>query len=173
MAFDILYRKYSVQLLTIAVQKTNEREVAKELVQNTFITLFNNKKTADQIGSLIAYLYTILKNRILDQHRHQLIHKKYEEYSNQQTENASENNVETYIETKELEKQLNEEISKLPPQCQQVFKLRHEQNLSNQQVAIKLNISEKTVEQHMTKAIKLLKSAFHISKKIILVICSL
>ena len=109
----------------------------------------------------------------MDQHRHQLIHKKYEAYSSQQAEQASENNVETYIETKELEKQLNEEISKLPPQCQQVFKLRHEQNLSNQQVAIKMNISEKTVEQHMTKAIKLLRSAIHIGQKIILVICSL
>lgn len=169
-AFEHLYLKYSVKLLTIAVQKTNQREISKELVQHIFITLFKNKQTAHQITSLMAYLYTILKNRILDQHKHDLIHKKYEDYSSYQNTHSFANNVDAYIETKELEQQLNEEIKKLPPQCQHIFKLRREHNLTNNQVAVQLNISEKTVEQHMTKALKILKAAFHIGQKIILII---
>ena len=80
-AFEYLYHKYSIQLLTIAMQKTNDREMAKELVQHAFITLFNHKDSAHEIASLMAYFYTSLKNRILDQHRHDLIHKRYEDYT--------------------------------------------------------------------------------------------
>lgn len=168
-AFEHLYKKYDVQLLTIAVQKTNDREASKEIVQSTFVTLFKNKESAHLIGSLMAYLYTILKNRILDQHRHLLIHKKYEAYATYFKEGQSENNIYNYIETKELEHQLREEIEKLPPQCANVFRLRKQQELSNKEVAVYLNISENTVEQHMRKALRILKVAFQYSQKTLLI----
>lgn len=168
-AFEQLYKKYAVQLLRIAMQKTNDRETSKEFVQETFITLFKHKDSADTITSLLPYLYVILKNRILDKHRHDLIYQAYQnyavhEYSNQ----TAENDVQDYIESKELEQRLMEEIEKLPPQCGNVFKLRREQELSNKQVAALLNISENTVEQHMRKALRLLRIAFHVGRKTVL-----
>lgn len=159
-AFEKLYHNYATELLTIAVQKTNDREIATELVQGVFITFFNQKDSAHQITSLLAYLYTILKNRILDHHRHNLIRKKHISYAVHYHTPAAENDVTAYIETKELENIVSAEINKLPSQCKHVFSLRRMQHLSNKEVAHLLNISENTVEQHMRKALKLLKIAF-------------
>ncbi len=152
-------------LLTIALQKTDDREIAKELVQSTFITFYKIKDTAHQINSLPAYLYTILKNRLLDHYRHALVHQKLQDMSQYRHEHDTANDVETYIDTREMERRLQEEIGKLPPQCQMVFRLRREEELSNKEIARRLSISENTVEQHMRKAIRLLRVAMNISKK--------
>lgn len=142
------------------MQKTNDRAVAKELVQTVFVSFFNHKSTAHQISSVKAYLYTILKNRILDHHRRLLSQQKFRDYA-AQLQPVPVNDVYAYIETKELEQQLQQEIAKLPPQCKNVFRLRREQELSNKEIALHLNISENTVEQHMRKALRLLKQALH------------
>jgi RNA polymerase sigma-70 factor (ECF subfamily) len=73
--------------------------------------------------------------------------------------------VYSYIDTKELELLLQQEIQKLPPQCQHVFRLRREDELSNKEIALELNISENTVEQHMRKAMRLLKNALHVAQR--------
>ena len=91
-------------------------------MQDVFIGLFKNKDSANKIGSPVAYLYVILKNKILDWHRHNLVHKKYEEYTSHAHIEAD-NSMQEWIETRELEKMLNSEIEKLPPQCRNVFKL--------------------------------------------------
>jgi RNA polymerase sigma-70 factor (ECF subfamily) len=160
-----LYHNYAVELLTIALQKTDDREVARELVQAVFVTLYNYKAFSHQIDSMKAYLYTMLKNRILDHYRHVLVQKKFYDHSSYQYAMASKNDVQSYIDTKDLELQLNEEIGKLPPQCQTVFRLRREQELSNREIALQMNISENTVEQHMRKALRVLRVALHIGKK--------
>lgn len=141
------------------MQKTNDRGIATELVQGVFVALFKYKDSAHQISSLTAYLYTILKNRILDHHRQNLVRKKYVDYAAHHHAPVAENDVTSYIETKELENMLSAEINKLPTQCKNVFRLRRMQNLSNKDVATLLNISENTVEQHMRKSLKLLKIA--------------
>ncbi len=142
------------------MQKTNNQEESKELVQNTFVSLFNNKKTAHQINSIAPYLYTVLKNRILDQFRHELIQKKFQEHTIYTYQYKTDNDVLDYIENKELETKLEKEINNLPSQCRNVFTMRRELELSNKEIASNLKISENTVEQHMRKALRMLKTAF-------------
>ncbi|ETZ19169.1 RNA polymerase sigma-70 factor [Pedobacter sp. V48] len=166
-AFEYLYKKYHMQFLSIAMQKTNDREKSMEFVQDTFITVFNNRASAHKITSFRAYFYTIVKNKILDHYRRTVLHKRYVAYSASHSPDAYEIH---YIETRELEKLLEEEIKKLPPQCENIFRLRREQDMSNKQIAEQLNISVKTVEQHMTKALRLLKTAFKIHNKTLLIL---
>ena len=78
---------------------------------------------------------------------------------------TSESDAYAYMQTKELESLLTKEISKLPPQCQIVFRMRRDHDLSNKEIAGLLNISVNTVEQHMRKAIRILRIAFNIGKK--------
>ncbi len=144
------------------MQKTNNPDKSKELVQNAFIILFKNKETAHQIKSVAPYLYTVLKNRILDQFRHDLIHKKFQEHAIYTHQYKTANNVLDYIENKELETKLDIEIKNLPSQCRNVFKMRRELELSNKEIASNLQISENTVEQHMRKALRILRTAFGI-----------
>lgn len=158
-AFGLLYARYVTELLSVAMQKTNDRDTARELVQGIFVAFFHNKATARDINSLRAYLYTMLKNRILDHYRHDQVREQYKAYATRLHVAVHVNDVDSYVDTRELEKRLREEVSKLPPQCQQVFRLRREQELSNKEIALQLNISENTVEQHMRKALRLLRNA--------------
>lgn len=141
------------------MQKINDREMARELVQHIFVAFFHNKASAHGIGSLRAYLYTMLKNRILDHYRHNQVREQYKVYAIQLHLATYRNEIHSYVDTRELEKQLHEEILKLPSQCRQVFRLRREQELSNKEIAVQLKISENTVEQHMRKALRLLRNA--------------
>jgi RNA polymerase sigma-70 factor (family 1) len=150
-------------LLSIAIQKTNDREVSRELVQGVFVAFFHYRSEAHTIGSLRAYLYAMLKNRILDHYRHSNVHERYKLYIMGQQAAAQVNNVDEYVDTRELEHQLREEILKLPPQCRQVFRLRREEELSNKEIARQMNISENTVEQHMRKALRLLHNALRVA----------
>jgi RNA polymerase sigma-70 factor (family 1) len=166
-AFEQLYAAHAIELLTIAMQKTNDREIAKELVQTVFVTFFQNKATAHNIHSLKAYLYTILKNKLLDHYRHLLVQKKHKFYTGQLYVATESNNVYTYVDTRELELLLQEEIQKLPPQCKHVFRLRREAELSNKEIAHQLNISENTVEQHMRRALRLLRNALQAAHRML------
>ncbi len=145
------------------MQKINDRAIAQDLVQGVFLAFFHNRSAAHTIGSIRAYLYTMLKNRVFDHYRHIKVQEQYKVYvAGQYAENPV-NNVDEYIDTRELENQLREEILKLPPQCRQVFKLRREEELSNKEIARQMNISENTVEQHMRKALRLLHNALQVA----------
>jgi RNA polymerase sigma-70 factor (family 1) len=167
-AFEAVYKRYSMQLLGIAMQKTGDRETARELVQETFLVLVNNKSASHQLTSLIAYLYTILKNKILDAYKHNLVHQKFEDHHAYRF-NEADNSTTAWIESRELEKRLNEEIEKLPPQCGRVFILSRKNYLSNKEIASFLQISENTVEQHMRKALRILRGSLSHFEKVIII----
>jgi len=168
-AFESIYRRYARQLLVIAMRKTGDREISEDIIQDVFLSLYDNKRNAHNLNSLPAYLYVILKNEILTHYRRSLVSKKYEDrlvlsYREQ------DDTTQDLIETKQLEQLLIEEIEKLPPQCKTVFKLSRHQHLKNKEIATRLNISENTVEQHMRKAIRILRGALlHYGKSFILI----
>ncbi|HUP12206.1 MAG TPA: RNA polymerase sigma-70 factor [Niastella sp.] len=164
-AFELIYKKYAVQLLAIAMQKLYDHALAQEMVQEVFLTLYKNRSSLPAIPSLMAYLYVALKNKILDHYRHQLVHKKYEHYAAAMA-SETDHSTQQWIDTRELEKQLHSAIEKLPPQCRNVFKLSRVEELPNKKIAARLSISENTVEQHMRKALRLLREAFY-SKKLV------
>ncbi|THU31603.1 RNA polymerase sigma-70 factor [Niastella caeni] len=156
-AFEAIYKKYALLLLSQAMRKTNDRVIAEEMVHNTFITLYKQRKDAARLHSVGAYLCTILKNKILDYYKHASVVKKYEDFL--ATRSAKEDpSIETLLEVKELEKLLMDHIEKLPPQCKKIFKLSRLEYLSNKEIAARLQISENTVEQQMRKALKILRS---------------
>ncbi|MET1057309.1 MAG: RNA polymerase sigma-70 factor [Pedobacter sp.] len=158
-AFETLYRRYSLNLLAIALDKTRDRELAEELVQDTFISFYNSKVSVGKMTTPMAFLYIILKNKILSLHRRNLVQQRYQNLLKHSYSEADEH-TQSLIETRELERLLNTEIEKLPDQCRKVFQLRRQESLSNKQVAEQLLISENTVEQHMRKALRLLRIAF-------------
>ena len=146
-------------LLTgIAYNKTGDRKIAEELVQDTFINLYQHKMSLDCNTSIKAYLYVILKNKITDFYRQEVVHQRYADYIVNHTSSETISPL-AYVETRELEKILKDAINNLPPQCQKVFKLSREQYLSDKEIAAEMGISVKTVEQHKGKALRLLRGA--------------
>jgi RNA polymerase sigma-70 factor (family 1) len=166
LAFELIYKKYAAQLLLFAMRKTNDRDISEEFVQDTFMTLYNHRSDAAKLSSVEAYLRTILKNKILDHYRHDLVLKKYKDHLAIYYEEID-ISAEQSIEIKDLEHHLKSDIEKLPPQCRNVFKLSRQEYLSIKEIASRLNISENTVKQHMRKALRLLRLSLTNYEKII------
>lgn len=157
-AFEVLYKRYVVKLLSIASKKIDDHETAREFVQDVFVSLFKLRDSLNPQISVLAYLHVALKNRVLNHYRHQSVHKRYEQYVAQQEIQLTDNTA-SQLHTKELETHLKEEIRKLPQQCRTVFLLSREEGLPHKEIANHLNISVNTVEQHMRKALRILRTS--------------
>jgi RNA polymerase sigma-70 factor (ECF subfamily) len=150
-AFNALHSRYAGRLLHIAIQKTNSREAATELVQEVFMELYLHRHTLERGACLYGYLFTILSNKIYNNFRRLLIEKKYLEHI-RFLNGATEPGLEKRMENKELKTKVETVIRNLPPRCKSVFLLKWDQQLSNKEISAFLNISVNTVEQHIRKA---------------------
>lgn len=154
-AFEEIYARYLKRLYSAAYKRVHSREVAEELVQDVFASLWTNRKT-QRIEDLSAYLFTAVKYKVINHIQRELSRKAYLQDQTQsplQVVNATENAVLW----DDLNEALEREIQKLPEKRQLIFKLSRQENLSVPQVASNLGISEKTVENQLGKAIKTLK----------------
>jgi RNA polymerase sigma-70 factor (family 1) len=159
-AFDILYKRYAIRLLNTAFQKTNCRETSREFVQDVFMELYIHRDTLQLDTSLQPYLFTILRNKIYNYYRHLLVQQKYNQHISYLGEEREREPGEV-VENKELRNKVDSVIQHLPPQCKAVFLLRKDGQLSNKEIAQRLNISVNTVEQHIRKARSVLRKSMN------------
>lgn len=145
-------------LANVAVQKTDSLDTAKELVQDVFLSLYLRKNDLQTISSLKSYLFTALKNKIYNHYHKQLSKQKYEKSVSNNLKVVT-NNLHDDYEAKELKQLLDEKINELPPQCKKVFLMSREEQLSQREIAEQLNISINTVDQHMQKALRILRAS--------------
>lgn len=157
-AFDTLYKRYVINLLNMAFQKTGSRELAKELVQEVFLELYIHRHKLEIHNSLGGYLFTILKNKVYNHYRHQLVEEKYRQHIRITGEQQQSTTIKR-VEQKELLQRIQQHIQRLPTQCRTVFLLSREEHLTNKEIAEKLQISVHTVEQHIRKARQLLRES--------------
>ena len=144
--------------MNLAHKKTGQLEASQELVQDIFLSLYRQLPALHEDTVLENYLFIALRNRIYNYHRQQLAQLKREQaFIHDMPLLPKENNA--LLELKELESLLRNKIQELPAQCRAVFLLSRESQLSNKEVAERLNISVNTVEQHMRKALRLLRAS--------------
>lgn len=153
-AFALVYHKYYGLLLNNAFGKTNDAALAEDIVQDVFLQLYIKK---DISSSIEGYLFTSLRNKIISSWRRSLSRNKHIAALERRTEPAT-NDTDTSVALKEIKAALSDEVAKLPPHCRKVFVLSREHHLSNKEIAEKLGISVNTVEQHMRKALRLLRT---------------
>ena len=157
-SFETLYRRYSGKLYNFVMKVSKgDSYIAEELVQRTFIKVWETKEYVNPDKSFISYLCTIAKNMLLNEYEHQTIQFIYEEYVKVR---AVENDYST---EKEVDKNLLEEYidklaDKLPPKRREIFILSRKDGLSNKEIAQKLNITESTIETQLSKALTFMKS---------------
>jgi RNA polymerase sigma-70 factor (family 1) len=151
-AFTAIYDRYCAVLYRTALRILQDHELAKDVVQEAFISLFE-KANENTIRNLQAYLYQVVKYQCFMQLRSGKISDKHLSQIN--TIIAS-NELEEQLHAKELQLVLDESIAALPEKCREVFYLSRFESLSNKKIAERLNISHKTVENQITKALKIL-----------------
>ena len=155
-AFDQLFRKYYRYLVSIGIKYGFDTEISKDIAQEVFADLWNRKENIKISHSLKFYLRKAVINNCLSRKRksQRIILDEEKLLSNSK---AEENTIKQ-IEGQELKVVIDIIIEGLPQRCKEVFKLSRYENLSHKEIAEKLNISTKTIENQMTKALKTLRS---------------
>ncbi len=155
-AFDHLFSVYRERLYTFAIGYLKVEEDAKELVQEVFVKVWENRHKLDEDRSFNSYLFTIAKNTILNYFRKKANEQNYLDYIKEHT-GLSVSPIEEKIEFSELQKEAHNLIGQLTPRQREIYRLSREKGLSNEEIARVLHISKKTVENQITLVMKYLR----------------
>ncbi|MDR2282961.1 MAG: RNA polymerase sigma-70 factor [Sphingobacterium sp.] len=158
-AYTELYNRYALLLLNHAYNKTQDRDEAKDIVQEVFTTLWGKRKELVFSKNLSGFLYTSVRNVILNQIARQGVQQKYLD-SMRHFATQGIPVVDQTIREKELALLIESEIERLSPKMREVFELSRKEHLSHQEIAIRLGLSEQTVSKHITNALKILRDKF-------------
>jgi len=154
--FEAVYKQYLRPLHVYAITMLKNEDAAEGMVQNVFMKLWERKERIDIKGSVQAYLYSAVYNECLNYLRHQkvkLTHQNHVEH----TMNNEQEHSGTGIELTELKEKLQLAMNDLPEKCRTIFQMSRFEELKYQEIADRLDISIKTVETQMGRALKTLR----------------
>lgn len=155
-AFDLLFEKYLHKLYLFATENIGDRELAREIVMDVLFKLWQNRENLEHIKSLSAYLYSSVKYAIIDHYRKKSL--QLTTLEDLHHEVLSGHQADTNLIDRELQQALKDGVEYLSPQRRLIFEMKREQDLSHKEIAEHLDLSTKTVENHMTAAISSLKT---------------
>lgn len=152
-SFNCIYRLYYRRLEAFLYGIVGSRTESEELVQDVFLKLWNNREKIDISRSVDAYIFTIARhhafNHLRARHSHVMIDEDVNLVASTETDQG--------LLVKELEASIQAALLELPHQRQRVFRLSRVEGLPNSEIARRLSISVKTVENHITLALKSLR----------------
>lgn len=151
-----MFRELYQPLCRYAYSFVSDHEEAEEIVQASFIGIWEKRQTIDIDTSLKAYLYRVVRNASLNVIKHGKVKQIYLEQSEFTAEKTTDATEQPLI-TDELERKIFSAIQTLPEQCRLIFKLSRFEEMKYQEIANQLNISIKTVENQMGKALKIMR----------------
>jgi RNA polymerase sigma-70 factor (ECF subfamily) len=154
--FEEIYKYYWAKLYSVAYNYTRNREVAQEIVQELFVSLWLKRSTLPDDLNLKSYLFKAIRNKIYDFCDKQTVRDEYARYM-ALNQDFSANTTEQQLDFEELNLILNQQIDILPEKTRQVFILSRVNGYSIPEIAVELQLSVKTVEYHLSKALKYLR----------------
>lgn len=155
-AFEEIFNRYWLKLYGAALKRVKYHEIAEEIIQDLFTLLWTKRESIQIQKSLAAYLFTSVRYMVFNHIQKEIVRDNYKD-SFQAANEFYDNSTEETVFLNELIRNIEKEVKYLPPQCRSVFELSRKEYKTNREIAEVLGISEKTVEGHLTKAIKYLK----------------
>lgn len=155
-AFKEVYYAYSRQLYSVAFQILKEDTLAQEVVQETFIALWENLNKLKPDSNVWGYLYVVARRNCLNKLRALGTSMKFVNEARQLLE-VSTSSVSNKIEKNELQAIINSYIAELPPKQREVFQMSREDGKSHLEIAQELNLSPNTVRNHIVEVLRKLK----------------
>ncbi|RKD92029.1 RNA polymerase sigma factor [Mangrovibacterium diazotrophicum] len=151
-----LYQKYSRRLYVFIYGYLKTEADTLDLIQEVFIKIWINRQSIKPDSQLDSYIFTIAKNTIISAFRKKISEQDYYDYL-KNTVVTNSIATESQVNYDLLSEAVGNLVSKLPSSRQHIYRLSKEQGYSNKQIASELQISIKTVEDHMTKARKFIQ----------------
>lgn len=157
-SFASIYRLFFGSLCDFTFYLTKDEEIAKELVQDTFLSIWEQRKEWAPQGTIRSYLFKAAKNRSLDYLKHQKVVRKWEKTSHDQANPYSQNDNDQLSQA-ELIKAIDKQVDKLPQKCKIIFIMSRQQGLTYREIAEIQGVSIKTVETQIGRALKKLRES--------------
>jgi RNA polymerase sigma-70 factor (family 1) len=157
-SFEELYNRYWYKLYAEAFKRLRKAEVAEEIVQDLFTSIWLNRQKIVIHSSVGGYLYTSIRYLVLSYLQKELIRNNYKSYVRGSFKDFD-NSTEMIISFNELQEQIESHVRLLPEKCRYIYELSRKEFKTNKEIADLLGISEKTVENQLTKALGRLKIA--------------
>ena len=159
-AFTELFRRYVDKIYRGCLCSHLSHEDAEETCQDVFLKIWENRATLDETKSINAYIFTISKNIILKRIRKQaylVILQKYWQDASPQVSQSTEEE----IDYSDLKKLVRVFINQMPAKQREIFLLRLNQGLSNDEIAVQMKLSKRTVENQIYRALKKMKGLLY------------
>ncbi|MBC7888463.1 MAG: RNA polymerase sigma-70 factor [Ferruginibacter sp.] len=153
-AFEEIYNRYWFRLYSVALKQTDSKQDAEEMVQTVFERIWKNREQV-MINNIGAYLTVSIRNTIIDYFRQKASIKKRKVFLPDESPetNAGEEKLDHHQLISTVEKLLHQ----LPEKTQTVFRLSRFEEKSVKEIATQLHLSEKAIEYHLSRSLKLLR----------------
>jgi RNA polymerase sigma-70 factor (ECF subfamily) len=161
-AFEHIFKTDYNRIVGFCQQFINDKDQAQSLAQEAFVKLWLNRTELESVNGIHSFLYTAAKTDCLNYLKHQKVVNRHRDLQLQEKETELNREIlESFdfdqLELMELEKLINQAIEELPEKCRLVFRLSRIEGKKNIEIAKELEISVKSVEANMTRALKTLK----------------
>ncbi len=154
-SYELFFNEHYNALCRFAFTFLKDADDAEEIVQNIFVKLWNDREGIEIKTSVKSYLFTAVRNASLNQLKHIDIKETYKQHNQLQIQQGY--NIDGEMEASELQEKITNAIQSMPEQRKKIFGMSRFEGLKYKEIAKQLNISPKTVENHMGIAIKFLR----------------
>ena len=154
--YKSLFHAHYQSLCLYAYNFTEDLDMARDIAQEVFVKLYEKRFNISINTSLKSYLFRSIHNACLNYLKQNKIHASHHKAISDKAEKISDNPEELIIRS-ELGGKILAEVNSLPPQCSKIFKMNRFDGLKNQEIAERLNLSKRTVETQISKALRILR----------------
>lgn len=152
-----LYATYKNRLIYFAMRFLKSREYAEDVFQDAFTVVWQSRRFINPDASFSSYLYTIMRNRILNQLRNTANEEKLKESILSQALDYTED-TKREVMLNDLKSLISHALQQLTPRQREIFEMSREAQLSHKEIADKLGISVNTVQEHISTSLKLIRT---------------
>ena len=155
-AYQLLFNRYAPRIFAFAMSYLKRREDAEELLQELFLKIWEIRATLDDSKNIKSLLYKICINLIYDLIRRKNIEQAYLAFAGQNDHSNADSTWHEVI-YQDMQNHLNKLVETMPDQRRLIFRLSKEEGLTNDEIAIRLQLSKRTVENQLYRAISFLR----------------
>lgn len=157
-AFEAIYRRYASDLYRFARKNISAKEDCEEIVHDVFESLWVRHSELNEVEALNNYLFSMVKYKVIRYLKHSKVIKKYNEHF-KLFEAVYDNSAMDTRDAETIQAIIQQCLSELPERCQYAMNLRLNENLSNGDIAKRMNIEKRTVENYMARALNHLRES--------------
>ena len=159
-AFEQLFFKYQPRLVYFLVGLTHDKEQSRDMAQDLFLSLWKDREKLKDVRSFSSYLFQMARFTVYDYFDRLAVSEKYtNEFLLEASVSQSE---EEALFARELQRIISRTVEQMSPQRKLIYQMSREQGLSNDEIATRLNISKRTVENHLTAALAILRKVLYL-----------